>query len=123
MEGTYAVGGKGLPLDNDLVALGGGTVEAGHHKVEVGGQGVHDGDLGLGGGADDGHVLCCAVFSHVLPAGEGRVLERGEVAVDADGGPCVEVRFQVCADRLGLHAERVADKVDGWLIVVRGGGV
>ena len=105
------------------MALGGGTKEAGHHEVEVGREGVHDGDFGLGGGADDGHVLRCAVFGHVLPAGEGRVLKGGEVPVYADGGPGVEVGFQVGADGLGLHAEGVADKVDGWLVVVRGSGV
>lgn len=105
------------------MALRRGTVEAGEHEVKVGGERVHDGDLGLGRRAHDGHVLRRAVLGHVLPAGEGGVVERGEVSVDADGRPRVEVRLQVGADALGLCAEGVANEVDGWVFIVRGGGV
>lgn len=122
-ERAYAVSGKRLPLNDNLVALRRGTVEAGQHEVEVGGQGIHDGDLALRSRAHDGHVLRRAVLGHVLPAGERRVVERRKVSVNADGRPRVEVRLQVAADGLGLRAEGVADKVDGWLVVVWGGGV
>lgn len=120
---AYSISGKRLPLDDNLVALHRGTVEAGQHEVEVRGERVHNGDLALGRRAHDGHVLRRAVLGHVLPAGERRVAERGEVPVDADGRPRVKVRLQVGADGLGLCAQGVADKVDGWLVVVLGGGV
>lgn len=115
-DGTYPVAWEGPPLDDYLVALLGGAVEARHHQVEVGCEGVHDGDFAGRGGADDVDRLARAVLGHVLPADERGVIERGEVAVDADSRPGVEVRIEVLPHCLWLRAERVSDEIDGGLV-------
>ena len=44
------------------------------------------------------------------------------MAVDADGGPGLELRFEVGADGLGLRAEGVADEVDAGRVSFGGAG-
>lgn len=45
------------------------------------------------------------------------------MAVDADGGPGFQLRFEVVADGLGLGAEGVADEVDAGGVGVGSGAV
>jgi len=109
------VAGEGLPLEDDLVALGVGLVEARHHQVQVDGERVHDDDL-VGGRANEVGRLVGAVLGHVLPLGEGRVGHVGEMAVDANGRPRLQLGVEVPPDGLGLGAEGVADKVEALLV-------
>ncbi|CAI6090502.1 unnamed protein product, partial [Clonostachys chloroleuca] len=108
------VAGEGPPLEDDLVALLGGLVEAGHHEVQVGRERVHDDNL-VRGATDDVGRLLGTVGGHVLPIRQGRVPQVGEVATDADGGPCLELGIDVLADSFGLGAQRVTHKVDALL--------
>ncbi|CAG9936520.1 unnamed protein product [Clonostachys rosea f. rosea IK726] len=108
------VAGEGPPLEDDLVALLGRLVEAGHHEVQVGRERVHDDDL-VGRAADNVGRLLGTVGGHVLPIGQGGVAQVGEVATDADGGPCLELGVDVLADSFGLGAQRIAHKVDALL--------
>lgn len=84
--------------------------------MDVGRQGVHVDNL-AGQGAHDGGGLAGAVGGHVLPVDEGGILQVDKVAVDADGGPGVELGGDMVAGRLGLETERVAAKVDGLFVL------
>lgn len=54
--------------------------------MQIGSQGVHNGDL-VWAGADNRCRLCGTISGHVLPGFERRVVPRGKVAMDADGRP------------------------------------
>lgn len=113
---TYMVTGKGLALDDDLVAFRGGFVEAGHEQVQIGRQGLHDDDLA----GQRAHDLGGLFLESIVEVQPGRVsaFKRLEMAKDAFGGPGVEVSDHVVACAPGLQAERVSAQIDGFVVVV-----
>lgn len=108
------VAGEGLPLQDDLVPLAVGLVEAGHHHVQVDRQRAHVDNL-AGRGSHEVGRLVGAVLGHVLPLHQRRLVHVGEVAVDAHRRPRLQLGVDIVADGLGLRAQRVSDKVDALL--------
>lgn len=107
------VAGEGFSLDDDLVAVRGGFVEARHEQVEVGSQGLHDDDLGGKGTHDLGRLL----LESIVEVQPGRVsaFQRLEVAKDALGGPGIEVAIHIFAGSAGLQAQGITTQIYGFL--------
>ena len=93
-------------LDQNLVALRGGRIEAHHEQVEVDGQPVHRHHfVGVGAGQSSKRVGEQLVV--VLPC-----QLTGEVAFDAECGPTVDLGLDRATSTSGQGAERIAHQVD-----------
>ena len=108
------VGGKRAGLDQDRRALARGPVEADHHEVQVGGEGVHRHHL-AGQRADHARQR----LAHLLVVGHPLAL-AAEVALHRLVRPLVQHLFDRLARALGLQAERVAAEVHLFGVLVPG---
>lgn len=114
------VTGERPALEYDLVfPIDVWPVEGRHQQVEVGGQRLHHGHLGLGGAHDRSDELGCPGVG-VEPCWERRLLERLEVALYSLGSPGREVLVDAGLCPLGLEAQGVPAEVDAFVIGVIG---
>lgn len=104
--------GEGLGLNQDLVALLGRGIEGRQESMEVGGEGVHDGNLILFG-TDDASGLFLDSFFNADPGTTVSVLE---MRVDGTLAPDLELFRHVAGYGLGEEAERVSTEVGAGLV-------
>ena len=105
------VTGERFAFDNDLELLFRGSVEAGHEKVQVGSESLHDGDLARHS-PDDGRDAGTRLLVNIHPRRSQGIAQRFKVAVDALRGPSGEVLFQVLSSSFWLDAKRVATQIN-----------
>ena len=107
------VGGEGRVLDHDLESLAGGAVERDEEQVQIDRERVHRDDL-AGQGPDE----ASGRFAELLVVGVPGVAS-GEVGVNREGAPVVELLLDGGGGRLRHQAEGVAGEVDARLLAAR----
>lgn len=108
---------KSLPLQNNLMPPANiRPIKRRHQQVQVRRQRLHHRNLIHARTHNRRHHLGRPRI-HVQPRRQRRVAQRLEVALDALRAPGREVLLDARCGALGLEAERVADQVDGLIIV------
>jgi hypothetical protein len=109
---AYMVARKGLALEHDFVLpIDVWAVKGRHQEVEVGGQRLHHGHLGLGGAHDRGDELGGPLID-IEPGRERRPVKRLEVALNSLRRPGREVLGDAGLGPLRLETQRVPAEVD-----------
>lgn len=106
------IAGKGLALEYNLVTpIRIWTVEGRHEKMQIGGQGGHDGNLARIGADNWGHRLR-RLLVRIEPCRQRRIGEWFEMAKDTLCRPRGEILVQTSRDSAWLEAQRISAQVD-----------
>lgn len=103
---------EGLGFNQDLVAVLRWDIEGSQEGMEVGGEGVHDGDFVLFG-TDHASGLLLDGFFNADPGAAEPVLE---MRVDGSFTPDLEFFSHVASHGLGEETQGVSAKVGAWLV-------
>lgn len=109
---SIMVRGEGLGFNQDLVALLGRGIESRQEGMEVGSEGVHDGDFILFGTDDASGLFLDGLFD----ADPGTTEPVLEMRVDGALAPDLEFFGHVAGHGLGHEAERVSAEVGTGLV-------